>query len=251
MEAEHPVFLDMEWRTSKFPHYYLMTLVYKLPHSTQILLLWAIIAAVLSRSGEAWRRRLWLLLPAAVLVIVASTSGMQLGIRYILPALPLLFLFISEIAAKWSWPKSRWPQIAVAVLLLLFDPWHVHPEYLAYFNEVAGGGEGGRTHLLDSNLDWGQDLHELQRFMRDHPIQDLHLAYFGTMPPEALGIRYTPPPSRSPQPGWHVVSVNFVMGRPHGIRDGRGDEPGGGVYRMPNASGDIVPKYARCNSSIG
>src|SRR5206468_1049993 len=151
--------------------------VYKLPHCTQILLLWVIIAAVLSPNVRAWRHRLWLLLPTALLVIVASTSGMQLGIRYILPALPLLFLFVSEIAARWHWPENRWLQISVAIVLLLFDPWHVHPEYLAYFNEVAGGIKGGRTHLLDSNLDWGQDLHELKRFLHDHPIQPLSLAY--------------------------------------------------------------------------
>ena len=250
MEADHPVFLDMEWRASKFPQYYLMTLVYKLPHSTQILWLWAIVGAALSQSwhtsptrkrgitpndppttidlsprwrvGFVWRHRLILLLPAVMLIVMASTSGMQLGVRYILPVLPLLFLWIGEIAADWEWPHLDRRQMAVLVLLLVCDPWRVHPQYLAYFNELAGGVEGGRAHLLDSNLDWGQDLHELSRFLQEHPIPSLTLAYFGTMPPEALGIRYVPPPSGAPQPGWHAVSVNFVMGRPHGIRDGRG-----------------------------
>ncbi len=250
MEADHPVFLDMEWRASKFPQYYLMTLVYKLPHSTQILWLWAIVGVILSRGGQTsptrqrgitpndppttiglsprwrvgfvWRHRLILLLPTAMLIVMASTSGMQLGVRYILPVLPLLFLWIGEIAADWEWPHLDRRQIVVLALLLLCDPWRVHPQYLAYFNELAGGVEGGRAHLLDSNLDWGQDLHELSQFLHEHPIPSLTLAYFGTMPPEALGIRYVPPPSGAPQPGWHAISVNFVMGRPHGIRDGRG-----------------------------
>ncbi|TXT20514.1 MAG: hypothetical protein FD138_4209 [Planctomycetota bacterium] len=108
-------------------------------------------------------------------------------------------------------------------LVLTFDPWRSHPEYLAYFNEFAGGIEGGRFHLLDSNLDWGQDLHELKRFVAEHPeVESLSLAYFGTLPPESLGVRYENPPTRQPRPGWHAVSVNFVMGRPHWTRDGRG-----------------------------
>lgn len=163
---------------------------------------------------------LWL--PTVMLIGMASTSGMQLGVRYILPALPLMFLGIGEIAVAWDWPRFGRQQIAVVALLLVCDPWRVHPEYLAYFNELAGGVEGGRAHLLDSNLDWGQDLHELSHFLDEHPIPSMTLAYFGTMPPEALGVHYTLPPSGTPQPGWHAVSVNFVMGRPHGARDGRG-----------------------------
>jgi len=114
-------------------------------------------------------------------------------VRYILPALPLMFLGIGEIAADWEWPRFGRRQVATLLLLLACDPWRVHPEYIAYFNELAGGVDGGRAHLLDSNLDWGQDLHELKHFLEEHPIPSMTLAYFGTMPPEALGIRYTLP----------------------------------------------------------
>ncbi len=220
MEAEHPVFLDLEWSTKPFPRYYVMTLVYKLPHATQLVLFGGLIATlwrrVRLRSGIAC-----CLLPAGVLLLAASWSGMQLGIRYVLPVLPLLFLFAARIVEDWTWPAHRFRTVALIVLLAIFDPWHVHPEYLAYFNELAGGVEGGREHLLDSNLDWGQDLHELKRFLDEHPVEPLSLAYFGTLPPESLGIHYQPPPPQ-PRPGWHVVSANFVMGRPHVIRDGRG-----------------------------
>ena len=276
MEADHPVFLDMEWRTSKFPQYYLMTLVYKLPHSTQVLLVWTIVGAVWLRRyhtsptrqrgidandsstpnngiprwrvGLVWRQRLMLLLPTILLIGMASTSGMQLGVRYILPALPLLFLGIGEIAADWDWPRFGRQQIAVVALLLVCDPWRVHPEYLAYFNELAGGVEGGRAHLLDSNLDWGQDLHELNHFLHEHPIPSMTLAYFGTMPPEALGIRYTLPPSGTPQPGWHAISVNFVMGRPHGARDGRGGMQHLNIGEFAYFSA-FEPKH-RCGASL-
>ena len=54
---------------------------------------------------------------------------------------------------------ARWPALAVAALIA----WHVAesawvaPHYIAYFNELAGGPAGGRNHLADSSLDWGQD----------------------------------------------------------------------------------------------
>ncbi len=222
MESDHAVYLDGELNTKGFASYYLMALLYKWPHWSQVLLLWATIRCLWSRNATDWRRRAWLLMPAALVLVVASSSGMQLGIRYILPAIPLLLLFASEVASDWSWPKTRHRMIAVA-LLLSPGLGYLHPEYLAYFNEFSGGMAAGRFHLLDSNLDWGQDLHELKRFLAKHPeVEPLSLAYFGTLPPESLGLRYENPPTKQPRPGWHAVSVNFVMGRPHWTRDGHG-----------------------------
>lgn len=223
MECKHAVFLDGEVSTHGFRHYYLMTLLYKWPHSVHLLLLWAVIQSVYSPGALAWRRRMWCLLPAALMLAVASSSGMQLGIRYVLPAIPLLLLFISEIATGWSWPQTHCRPLLLAAWLLLCDPWSAHPEYLAYFNTLAGGSELGRFHLLDSNLDWGQDLHELKQFVAEHPeAEPLSLAYFGTLPPESLGLKYENPPINIPRAGWHAVSVNFVMGLPGGTRNGHG-----------------------------
>ena len=223
MESDHAVFLDGQLTTTGFGHYYCMTLLYKWPHSVPLLLLCAVIQSLLLRTAAGWRRRMWCMIPMAMILAVASLSGMQLGIRYVLPVIPLSLLFVGEIATNWSWPKTRWRAMVVGLLLLLFDPWHSHPEYLAYFNELAGGFKGGRFHLLDSNLDWGQDLHELKRFVAEHPqIEPLSIAYFGTLPPESLGLKYENPPTKQPRPGWHAVSVNFVMGRPHWTRNGHG-----------------------------
>ncbi len=224
MDSKHPVFLDGELvDTHGFWNYYLMTLLYKWPHSIHMLMLWAVVGTVRTRPAGCWRRRMWSVVPALLMLYVASSSPMQLGIRYVLPAIPLLLLFASEITAKWSWPQTRWQPLVAGAFLLLFDPWRSHPEYLAYFNELAGGTKGGRFHLLDSNLDWGQDLHELKRFLAEHSeVEPLSHAYFGTLPPESLGLRYERPPTNIPRPGWHAVSANFVMGRPHWTRDGHG-----------------------------
>jgi|SRR5579875_1321531 len=94
------------------------------------------------------------------------------------------------------------------------------------------------AHLVDSNIDWGQDLLYLKKWLDQHPeCRPLHLAYFGLVDPRMIGIDFTlPPPGPTPsqpidfsspsyigpQPGWYAVSVNFVRGLEFSSPDGQG-----------------------------
>jgi hypothetical protein len=71
----------------------------------------------------------------------------------------------------------------------------IHPHYLAYFNELIGGPDNGYRYLVDSNLDWGQDLKGLGLYMRERNIEKVHLSYFGAADPHNYGIRYEWMPS--------------------------------------------------------
>ena len=85
----------------------------------------------------------------------------------------------------------------------------IHPHYLAYFNFVSGGPSRGSEHLIDNNLDWGQDLVGLKKWAEAHaPGEPIGLAYFGQINPSIFllrahqGVRERPldwylPPSRS------------------------------------------------------
>ena len=224
LEQEHPVFLNQEWNTEGFGHYYLMALLYKMPHALQLLIVSSAVLFLFSgREERHTRNQIVLLLPAISLIAIASFSGMQLGLRYILPVFPFLFLFAGR-ATRWlQWKHFPFRSLALsAVIAGMLLPLGNHPHHLAYFNEYAGGPVEGRFHLLDSNLDWGQDLGRLKEFVEANQIDDLHLAYFGTMPPKEYGIRYRLPAFHHPEPGWHAVSVNFVQGRPHFVRDETG-----------------------------
>lgn len=243
MEGAHPVFLDGEWNFdgTGFRDYYVRALAYKWPHATQALVLTAVVASLVTRAGRRqWRAHLLLLAPALFVIAIASASGMQLGVRYILPAFPLIYLFAGQLGTWWNPPRrslrTAWLAICLAMLPLGLSR---HPHELAYFNELAGGPIGGREHLLDSNLDWGQGLFELREFLRREEIELAGLAYFGMVPPAELGIDFRIPPSyeqvlarRELTPGWYAVSVNFVQGRPHTIRDaeGRIRSAGGGEF---------------------
>jgi len=64
------------------------------------------------------------------------------------------------------------------------------PHYLAYFNELVGGSKNGYEYLLDSNLDWGQDLPSLANFLDRSGRPEVVLSYFGTASPRTYGITY-------------------------------------------------------------
>jgi hypothetical protein len=88
----------------------------------------------------------------------------------------------------------------------------VHPDYLAYFNAAAGGEDGGHRLLLDSNLDWGQDLYRLPAALdRLGYAGKIGLLYFGHVDPALYGIRHEIIP-KFPVTGVLAVSVNFLMG---------------------------------------
>ena len=231
LERKHPVYLDGEWRDRPFARYYAAALSYKLPLSALVLILVATATLAWPRPNTLDRRRaVCLLIAAAILPVLASGSANQIGIRYVLPTLPLLHLFAGQ-AARWLSNSRRrvvwlivWAATLTAPLALRF-----HPHHLAYFNVLAGGPAHGGWHLVDSNIDWGQDLHALKAFLDERQLHEIGLAYFGTVVPSRIGVNATPLPSRFPQPGWHAVSVNFVHGRPHAIRDQNGDRTQVGI----------------------
>lgn len=178
-----------------------------------------------------WIDTLVLLAPAlVVMVLVSSQTGFSRYLRYALPAFPFAFIWISQILRVGE-TQGRWFAYSAGALLtwtVASSLW-VFPHSLSYFNELAGGPAGGPAHLLDANIDWGQDLLNLKRWLDQHPeARHLQLAYFGFVDPALAGIEYEVPPpgpledstgvlpeSVGPWPGWHAVSVNYVYGYRH------------------------------------
>jgi hypothetical protein len=127
----------------------------------------------------------------ALLVIyggVAIISRLNSGIRHLLPLHgPALVL------AGALWPPreiGKWLRIAIAVCvgLLLADVGLASPDHLAYFNQLTGSPRNRWRHLVDSSLDWGQDLPALVRAV-DRTEGDVYLSYYGSLGPRRYGIR--------------------------------------------------------------
>jgi Dolichyl-phosphate-mannose-protein mannosyltransferase len=122
------------------------------------------------------------------LTITAVGSSRNYGVRYLLPMAPLAIVWVSALAEKRN---RAWPQVAAAagVAGLAVAIAGSHPHELTYFNILAGGPEGGRHILSDSNLDWGQGLENLVRLQSERPdFQDMTLYYFGDTDPVHYGV---------------------------------------------------------------
>ena len=94
---------------------------------------------------------------------------------------------------------------------------------MSFFNITAGTPLGGPRHLLDANIDWGQDLLELKRFVDRHPdVSPIQLAYFGYADPKLAGFPFEPVSQIEDRhgrsvlkPGWYAISVNHLVGYRH------------------------------------
>jgi hypothetical protein len=147
-------------------------------------------------------------------------------VRHALPAFPLLAIGASPWLAgpiERLLSRSRAAKdlagAAVSVALLGWFAWSsvsIAPRYLEYFNELAGGPENGHRWLIDSNLDWGQDLLRLRAYMKAHRLRKVNLAYFGRVDPRVYDIQFTPL-VKGESHGISVVSASFLMGRPYWI----------------------------------
>ena len=64
----------------------------------------------------------------------------------------------------------------------------IFPHFIAYFNPLVGGPKNVYRKVVDSNLDWGQDLKRLKFYMDDKKINKINLSYFGHADPAYYGI---------------------------------------------------------------
>jgi len=161
------------------------------------------------------------------LALVSSQTGFNHHLRYILPAMPFIFIGTSRVGTAFTWVSRSlggfflrlWVVTAIVWFALSSLRYSAHSH--AYFNELAGGPAHGHDHLLDSNIDWGQDLLPLKRWLDKHPeIKLSGIAYSVPAPFVQLekigpGFDRLPPglpPGCAPEgahiePGWYVVFI--------------------------------------------
>jgi 4-amino-4-deoxy-L-arabinose transferase-like glycosyltransferase len=229
-------YLRGEFRSKGWWYYYIYALAIKVPLGTWIMIGLAAIAGRWAKVTVRLRDELILLCPAIVVLgFVSSQTGFNEHLRYVLPIFPFVFVWIGRVAMAFDGRHRLLTAIAIAALgWSIGSSLWIYPHCLSYFNELVGGPTGGPNHLISSNVDWGQDLLFLKRWLDEHPeVRALKLAYYGYFDPRHVGIAYTAPqlPSAEEdnphtalpiQPGWYAISVNFQRGLPLFCFDGHG-----------------------------
>ena len=125
-------------------------------------------------------REVWFLLaPAGVYLLVAMSSQLNIGVRHVLPVIPLLLVFAA--GGAWALVRRgrRWAWV-VGVLVaahVASSAW-AFPNYLPYANEAWGGSGQTYKYLSDSNADWGQQLKSVSAYVKANGIHDCWFGYF-------------------------------------------------------------------------
>jgi len=158
------------------------------------------------------RDELYIVIPGILIFAAASFSKLQIGTRYILPVYLLGCIFISRLmASRLSLVKRAMAFLLGAwIVIVALLTW---PNYLSYFNKFVGGPDNGWKYLRDSNLDWGQDLPALAKYVKKNKINEITLLYFGEDNPEFYGINYkkiTKAEMEVPKKAIYAISAQFI-----------------------------------------
>jgi 4-amino-4-deoxy-L-arabinose transferase-like glycosyltransferase len=156
----HGAFLNGQVSAHGWWYYFPEILALKSTLSFLAALLLAAVVAIIRPQKSTWL----ILIPAFVFLAAAMVGHLDIGIRYILPALPFLYLFIAQKIARprWAWV------LAILMLGSAAEGAIVHPDYLSYFNLAAGGPTNGQRFALDSNVDWNQDVYRMARWINSN-----------------------------------------------------------------------------------
>ena len=108
--------------------------------------------------------------------------------------------------------------MAILLLWQAISVISAYPNLLSYFNEIIGGSRNGYLYVVDSNLDWGQDLKRLTKWVNENKIDKIYVNYFGGGDPSYyLKEKYAPwwganSAAEFPKENYLAVSATLLQG---------------------------------------
>ncbi len=234
---QRAAFLNGEYSTTGWPSFFLFTFLYKTPLSLFLILLGVTLVHLRSWLGEAaqglarLREELHRIAPLVCFLLVywvlSITSHLNIGHRHLLPIYPVLFILCGALfAPRFTQragvrPALKWTLAGIFALEALL----VFPNFLSYYNPIAGGPANGWRHLVDSSTDWGQNMPQLANWLRERRAagdkRPAFLSYFGSCSPNYYGIvaerlpceTILPFPRRTAElkPGIYCISATMLQ----------------------------------------
>lgn len=151
---------------------------------------------------------------------VSLRGNLNIGVRHLLPVFPFTILLVGGTISKIlkePFLKTKYAILAVLLLWQAISVIKIYPYFLTYFNELSGGPSKGYMYVVDSNLDWGQDLKRLKKWVNENNIDKIYIDYFGGGSPEyylkAKHARWwgTRDQKELPKGSYLAVSVNYLQ----------------------------------------
>ena len=174
----HSAYLLGQSSTGGWWYYFPVAIFYKTPIPVFFFLAMAIFFWGKLRVKEPFEEIL-LIIPPAFFLFISLFSKADLGIRHILPIFPFIFVFASKSINLINLQKAKFASIVFVMLIgwYFFSAISSFPNFLSYFNEFVNGPKGGYRILADSNLDWGQDIYRLKKYLEENRINRPYLFY--------------------------------------------------------------------------
>lgn len=151
-------------------------------------------------------------------------ANLNIGVRHLLPSFPFTFILVSKAIVDIIHESEGRKKRIIQVMFLILFLWQaisvlkIYPHFLSYANEIVGGPQNLHIYTVDSNLDWGQDLKRLKKWMEKNKIERIYLDYFGGAHPQYyLKDKFLPwngrrDPKELPRPSYLGVSLTFLQG---------------------------------------
>ncbi|MGD0300669.1 MAG: phospholipid carrier-dependent glycosyltransferase [Bryobacteraceae bacterium] len=209
----HTTYLMGAVNNTGWPQFYAVALAVKTP--LPILAL-GILGLALLFSRKQFGTRGWMVLSVVLGILIFSSffSQIRIGTRHVLPVF-VAFGIAGGCAAVWlaQLPKRRGLAqglVALTLLLVAATSLAAHPNYLAYFNVIAGGKP--EAFLVDSDLDWCQDTKRLAKKLKELGATEIYFNKFAPGDPEKLyGLPLIHPLDvNGARPGWNVVGLTAL-----------------------------------------
>lgn len=204
-----------QWRETGWWYYYIVGAVVKWPIGLWLLIV--LLGFETARGGRDLIGNVCVVLgpPIAIFLLASSQTGLNHHFRYVLPAEPFLFVACSSLLKDGR--SSRWRSwlVNLSMTALIIESLCVFPNHLSFFNYACGGPSAGASLLLSSNIDWGQDVDELQQWIaRNRYTHPIHVAVAGPVNPSSPLWQSTEGFPVDPEAvgGWYAISVNYVHG---------------------------------------
>jgi hypothetical protein len=203
-----------------FWYFYWLDLGLKTPLPFLILALGGLFLSL--RTDNLWQA--WApALSSLAILLVSTVVKVDLGLRHILFIYPLLTVVVSGAALRLWRTRYRRPLLGPALLAVLLS-WQVissisaHPDYIAYFNILAGRHPEERL-LFGCDLDCGQDVGKLASSLKARGISHLALQVWTSADLRRLNLPpFEPLESYKHNTGWIAVSLLYLRSG-HGIFD--------------------------------
>jgi len=231
----HTTYFMNEISASGWKIYFPLVYLIKEPLAFHILLVMSLIYLLWITKKAIWKNSLknifkWLktnFAQVSALSFIALywgtslSSNLNIGVRHLLPVFPFTIMLVAGFVISQLKPPYLKVKRIVLVWLMLWQAFTViavFPHFLAYFNEIVGRPDQGYNYTVNSNLDWGQDLKRLTKWVEEKDIDKIYVDYFGGADTKYyLGDKLMPwwgtrNPEELPDGSYLAVSVSFLQG---------------------------------------